>query len=63
MEMKYKFRHMRPTFLGWQCRQCGWIYPHAAFAVLHDERIDEHGGICPDRAEKKPPASDEQKVR
>jgi hypothetical protein len=43
------FRFMRPSMLGWSCPQCYWIYPHPAAAILHEERIEENGGICPDR--------------
>ena len=45
----YRFRFMRPSFLGWICRQCHWIYPHPVGAIQHEERIKENGGICPDR--------------
>jgi hypothetical protein len=52
-DIVYRFRFMRPSLLGWSCPQCYWIFPHPAGAILHDERIAENGGICPDR-ERRP---------
>jgi hypothetical protein len=45
----YRFRFMRLSMLGWSCPQCYWIYPHPAAAMLHEERIEENSGICPER--------------
>ena len=35
------------SVLGYQCSQCGTIYPFWEAAIKHEEEIDDNGGICP----------------
>lgn len=40
------------SVMGYQCSQCGWMFPYVCSACQHEKKIEENGGICPDKKEE-----------
>ena len=45
--MNIELPDIKQTLLGPTCAQCNRMFLSLAGAILHQEEIDENGGICP----------------